>query len=156
MPFSGVVRSGFIPKWTGISLALTALLVLSGCWVESINPLNEDDGFLSSKDPDVVFDPSLIGSWVEAGDNCDVPLTITAKDGVYDLQSPDKNEDEGCAESDKPSHYRARLVKLDNDYFLDLSPIPRKYVPCAWRNTTSSLRDSTKAHCPSRRSTPIG
>jgi hypothetical protein len=126
MSLIGIVRSRVIARavlrYSAIALALAALLVLPGCWVESINPLYED-GFLSSKDPDVVFDQNLIGSWIVVGDNCEAPVTITAKDDVYDLQSTERSEDEGCAESDKLSHDQARLVKLDNYYFLDLSPM---------------------------------
>jgi hypothetical protein len=124
MSLSGIARSQAIPRailrYSAIALALAALLVLPGCWVTSINPLYED-GFLSSKDPDVVFDQSLIGSWIEVGDKCPAPLTITAKDGVYDLQSTGKGE--GCSDSLSPSHYQARLVKLDAYYFLDVSPM---------------------------------
>jgi hypothetical protein len=124
MSLFGIVRFRAIPRvilrHSATVLALTALLVLPGCWVTSINALYED-GFLSSKDPDVVFDQSLIGSWSEIGDKCPAPLTITAKDGVYDLQSTGKGE--GCSDSLSPSHYQARLVKLDAYYFLDISPI---------------------------------
>jgi len=55
MSFSHVVRLRSTLKCAGITLALAGLLVLPGCWVESINPLYED-GFFSSKDSDVVFD----------------------------------------------------------------------------------------------------
>jgi hypothetical protein len=119
MSLSDIARSRAILKCSAIVLALAALLVLPGCWVTSIKPLYEEG--LSGKDPDVVFDQSLIGSWIEPGDKCTAPLTITAKDGVYDLQSTGKGE--GCRDSDTPSHYQAQLVKLDAYYFLDLSPI---------------------------------
>jgi hypothetical protein len=116
--FRTVLRNVTIPP------ILAALLFLQGCWVESINPLYEEGTWDNPvEDHDVLYDPTLIGSWIEVGDNCDAPLTITAMDGVYDLQSVDRNEDEGCVESDKPSHYQARLVKLDNYYFLDFSPL---------------------------------
>jgi hypothetical protein len=128
MSFFRVLRFRSLPKLAGIALAFACLLVLPGCWVTSINPLYED-GFLSSKDSDVVFDQSLIGSWTDVGDKCAAPLTITAKDEVYDLQSKDRSEDERCAESDKPSHYQARLVKLDTYYFLDLSPWEDEVCP---------------------------
>jgi hypothetical protein len=119
MSFSGIVRSRAILRYAAIALALAGLLVLPGCWVTSINPLYDED--FSSKDPDVVFDQSLIGSWIEVGDKCSSPTTITAKDGVYDLQSTGKGE--GCGDSVTPSHFQARLVKLDAYYFLDISPM---------------------------------
>jgi hypothetical protein len=117
MAFSNIVRSGCILKCAAITLLLAGLCALSGCWVTSINPLYEE----WSNDPDLVFDQSLIGSWIEVGDKCTAPLTITAKDGVYDLQSTGKGE--GCGDSVSPSHYQARLVKLDAYYFLDSSPM---------------------------------
>lgn len=97
-------------------LILAGILVLSGCWVTSISPLYDE----RSTDPDVVVDQSLIGSWIDVGDKCTAPVTITAKDGVYDLQSTGKGE--GCSDSVSPSHYQARLVKLDAYHFLDVSP----------------------------------
>lgn len=118
MSFPDIVRSSAIRRYVATVLALAGLLVLPGCWVTSINPLYEED--ISGKDPDVVFDQSLVGSWVEVGDKCPAPLTITAKDGVYDLQSAGKGE--GCRDSLSPSHFQARLVKLDAHYFLDISP----------------------------------
>jgi len=124
MFFSGLVRSRAILRGVAIVLAFAGLLVLPGCWVESINPLYEEGTCERPVDDhDVVYDQSLIGSWIKVGDNCEAPLTISAKDGVYDLQSTDRSEDEGCAESGKPSHVQGRLVKLDPYYFLDLSPL---------------------------------
>jgi hypothetical protein len=118
MAFFGVVCSRDISKTAGITLVLAALLVLSGCWVTSVNGLYED-GFLSKKDPDLVFDQSLVGSWTVNDDKCTTLLTIAAEDDVYDLQSAKQGE--GC--SDDTTHLQARLVKLDTHYFLDVSPM---------------------------------
>jgi hypothetical protein len=118
MPFSGVVRSGIVLTWAGIASVFASLLVLSGCWVTTINPLYEDN--FSSKDPDIVSDQSLIGSWIEVGEKCTAPVTITAKNEVYDVQSTGRGE--GCSDSVGPSHFQARLVKLDGYLFLDVSP----------------------------------
>jgi hypothetical protein len=120
MSFSDVVRSSAIRRYLAIVLALAGLLLLPGCWVTSINPLYEEG--LASKDPDVVFDASLIGSWIAIGDKCAAPLTITATKDGYDLQSTRTSEDEGCKD-DKPWHYQGRLVKLDSHYFLDVAPM---------------------------------
>jgi hypothetical protein len=116
MSLSALNCSRLALRIAGIVLALAGLLVLPGCWVTSINGLSEED-----KDPDLVFDQSLIGSWARVGDDCTAPETITSKNGIYDLQTTGKGE--GCTDSDKPSHYQARLVKLDTHYFLDVSPI---------------------------------
>jgi len=101
-------------------LAIAALLVLTGCWVTSINPLYDEGNILNSHtDPDVVFEQSLVGSWSAGNAKCTTQLTIAAKYQVYDLQSIEQGE--GCSE--EKSHYQAVLVKLDSHYFLDLSPV---------------------------------
>ncbi len=105
------------PRIAGVIAVLAGLLVLPACWVTSINPLYEQGG--AGKDPDLVFDQSLIGSWSKSDDKCTTLLMISAKDQVYDLQSTQQGE--GCG--DEKTHYQARLVRLDTHYFLDLSPI---------------------------------
>ena len=104
---------------TELLLALIALLVLSGCWVESINPLYDEGTFdHPRRDADLAFDQRLIGTWRTSDDKCTTILTIAAKDQVYDMQASDQGNE--CSE-DK-THRQARLVKLDTHYFLDVSP----------------------------------
>jgi hypothetical protein len=115
-------KRNFSCRLAAIALALAGLLVLPGCWVTSINGLYEEPSTDNPQtDPGLVFDASLIGSWIEVGDKCTAPLAITHKDEVYDLRST--GEGEGCTDSDK-AHYQAHLVKLDAYYFLDVSPMP--------------------------------
>jgi hypothetical protein len=90
--------------------------------VESINPLYED-GFLSSKDTDVVLDQRLTGSWSWAADEkCTVALTVSAKDDVYDLESTQQGD--GCGDPGKKSRQQGRLVRLETSYFFHVSPMP--------------------------------
>ncbi len=118
---SGIVRSRAILKGVAVVLALAALLVLPGCWVESINPLYED-GLFSSKDPDVVFDQRLNGSWSAVLEkSCAMVLTVSAKDDIYDLQSTQQGD--ACGDAGKKSHQQGRLVRLDKYYFFDVSPV---------------------------------
>jgi hypothetical protein len=122
MSFFHVVRFRRTLKCAGIILVLAGLLVLPGCWVESINPLYEDS-FLSSKDTDVIVDQRLTGSWGAAvEEKCTVTLIVSAKDDVYDLESTQHGE--GCDNQGKKSRQQARLVKLDTHIFLDVSPMP--------------------------------
>jgi hypothetical protein len=120
LSLSSVVRSRTFPRTLRIAATLAALLVLPACWVNSINPLY-DEGNTSNPhtDPDVIFDQSLIGSWITTDDKCPTQLTVTAKGQIYDLQSIERGE--GCSQ-DK-YHRQARLVKLDNHYFFDVSPM---------------------------------
>jgi hypothetical protein len=124
MSFSGIVRSPAIRRCAAIAVAIAGLLVLSGCWVESINSLYEEASIDNPhKDPDVVFDQGLTGSWSTVDDDkCTTLLTIASKDELYDLQSTEQGE--GCSDPGKKSRYQARLVKLDAYYFLDISPMP--------------------------------
>jgi len=117
-PLPSVRCSG--SKLTGFVLILTTLVLLSGCWVDSLNGLVEE-GFFHS-DPDVTADPGLVGAWEVTSDNCTTTLTITAKDREYELGGASRGS--GCNDEGKNSYYRALLVKLDNHIFLDVSPRP--------------------------------
>jgi hypothetical protein len=129
MDLSGLLFSRS-SKLAGSMLAFTILLLLSGCWVTSVNALYDDGTFDSPHDdPDVIFDQSLVGTWIASGDKCTTLLTITDKNHIYDLQSAEQGE--GCSE--EKSHYQARLVKLDSHYFLDLTPTMH-YVPTPARD----------------------
>ena len=122
MSFSGIVRSRAVCRYAAIVIALAGLLVLPGCWVESINPLYED-GFLASKDTDVVLDQRLTGSWNAAADEkCTITLTVSAREDIYALESTQQGE--GCSSAGEKSRQQARLVKLENHLFLDVSPTP--------------------------------
>jgi hypothetical protein len=117
--FAGIIGSRRIITAAGVVLALAGLLILPGCWVMSIHPLYED---VSPRDPDIVFDKGLTGSWTLTDEKCTTVLTITAKDEVYDLQQAKQGE--GCGDWQEKSHQEARLLKLESSYFLDISPIP--------------------------------
>lgn len=124
MSFSGIIRLGrAISRHAGIIPVLAGLLLLPGCWVESINALYEEWSVDHPvEDHDVVFDPSLTGSWSAIDEKCTTVLAISAKDNIYDLRSTEQGE--GCIESGKTLRKQARLVKLDTYYFLDVSPTP--------------------------------
>jgi hypothetical protein len=121
MSLSGVFFCSTSPRLAGLTLILVALLVLPGCWVSSINPLYEETTIdnLHAVPEDLIFEPSLVGSWTTTDDKCPTLLTIAAKEKIYDVQLGE--EGEGCSQ-DK-SHRQARLVKLDAHYFLDVSPM---------------------------------
>lgn len=91
------------------TVALAALLFLTGCVVTAVYP------FYHLKD--VVFDPALLGGWVEA-DKADGDLWTFEKidDRTYKLTIPDG--------SDEKIEFTARLFKLKDQLFLDC--VPRK------------------------------
>jgi hypothetical protein len=75
---------------------------------------------VSPKDPDVVLDKDLAGSWSVTDGKCTTILTVTAKDEIYDFRSV--KEGEGCSDPGEEARQQARLVKLDGYHFLDVSP----------------------------------
>lgn len=103
-----------------VIVALAALLALSGCWVSSVNGLEEKGLF--RRDHDVTFDEVLTGAWQVTSDNCTTTLTVTATEETYDLQATGQGEK--CSDAGKKDYYQARLVKLDNHLFLDVFPRP--------------------------------
>jgi hypothetical protein len=116
MFLAGFVRCRRI---AGLLLSLAASVVLSGCWVESINPLYDEGTWdHPRRDADLAFDQGLTGTWSASDHKCTTILTIGARDQVYDIQSATQGDE--CSE-DK-TRRQARLVKLDAHYFLDVSP----------------------------------
>lgn len=109
MSIFGFVRSGVVPRVFMIAVVCAGVALMSGCPVESLNGLNE-----GHDDPDMVYDARLVGTWPDVHKKCTSTLTITAHEKVYSWQVVD-------CESNKKSSYEARLFKLDQHYFLDLT-----------------------------------
>jgi hypothetical protein len=113
-----IIRTRVHFKGVGIFLIIAGLLALPACSVMSIHPLYED---VSPRDPDIVIDKDLAGSWSLTDEKCTTILTVAAaKDEVYDFRAV--GEGEGCSDHGKETRQQARLVKLDSYYFLDVSP----------------------------------
>lgn len=106
---SGLVRSGVVPRIVAIGFMFACLVLMSGCPEKSLNGLDE-----GSNDPDMVYDARLAGMWPTVGEKCTSTLTITAHEKVYRMQFVD------CQSKEKTS-YDARLFKLDQHYFLDMT-----------------------------------
>ena len=102
-----------------VVLALAGLLVLPGCWVQSIHGLSESGWFNSDKDQ--VSDPVLLGTWAITLDKCAITLSVTAEDKGYSWQTTGVGE--GC-DKDSADYYEAQLFKLDDHQFLDLTARP--------------------------------
>ncbi|MFZ0759787.1 MAG: hypothetical protein WAM69_07560 [Candidatus Sulfotelmatobacter sp.] len=117
MSCHSVIRTRAHVKGIGIGLAIIGLLVLPGCDVMSIHPLYEN---ISPKDPDIVLDKDLAGSWSVTDGECTNIVTVTAKAEIYDFRSVKQGE--GCSDAGQEAQMQARLVKLDSYYFLDVSP----------------------------------
>jgi len=96
-------------------VALFPILMMSGCWTFSIQPL-----FDGASDPDLIFDQSQVGSWGRVVDGCNLTLTIQANARAYDMTLA---PGQGCKDDEnKTTHYLAYLVKLDTHRYLDISP----------------------------------
>ncbi len=92
-----------------------AAIVLAGCGLPSVYP------FYTEKD--VVFDPGLLGTWVDAGTNEHTggpSTTFTKKgDNEYTIQDPPGT-----------NAYTAHLFRLKNQLFLDCVPqIDNQLIP---------------------------
>jgi hypothetical protein len=99
-------------RFAAVTLAAVCLMLLTGCPVSSLNGLSES----GDNDADMVLDSRLLGIWSVAGEKCTSMMTITAREKLYDLQFAD------CEKDNKKSYSEARLFKLDQHYFLDVTP----------------------------------
>jgi hypothetical protein len=109
MAISGIVRPGVVSRIVLIGLVFAGLMLMAGCPVTSLNGLDE-----GSNDSDMVYDARLLGTWPDVNGKCSSTLTITAHEKVYSWQVVD-------CESKKKTLYEARLFKLDQHYFLDVT-----------------------------------
>ena len=120
MLLSGAIRSRSAANIALLLLALINLLVLPGCWVNSINGLSEAK-YLGS-DKDQAFDPILSGAWTKTNtdeeDDCAITLNVTAEDKEYHWKVTGKGRD--CS-GNKDDYYEAELFKLGDHEFLDMT-----------------------------------
>jgi hypothetical protein len=114
MPFSCQVRSVRALRVGAITVTLFSLLMMSGCWMFSLQPL-----FDGGSDPDLVFDESLTGAWGYEAEGCQWTLTMQASARAYDMTMAPAA---GCKSDEKTLRSLAYLVKVDNHRFFDISP----------------------------------
>ncbi len=105
-----------VSRFLAITFAMVCLISLSGCWVTSLNSLYED-----GKDSDVVVENRLVGAWSFTDDDqCVTTVTFALKDQGYSVRSI--QEGEKCGEPGIAKLQEAKLVKLGEHEFLDVSP----------------------------------
>jgi hypothetical protein len=88
-----------------IILGCAAAAALSGCYVQSIQPYYTD--------ATVVFDSTLVGTWVSDEDDQYVFTLSDTTHGTYTLTSE---------QGDAPARFQAVLVELGGADFLDIYP----------------------------------
>ena len=90
---------------------LGASLIISGCYVKSLQPLYTDE--------DVVLDSTLVGTWI------DVDSTTwsfqESRSNSYDLIYYEPKYDDESVPGDSVE-FEVHLVSLDNSLFMDLFP----------------------------------
>ena len=86
-------------------LLVGACLIVSGCYVQALNPLYTDTI--------AHFDPELVGSWMPEEDEGFLFTLIDSTRGSYTLL---------CEESGSSARFEAVLVELDHVTFLDIYP----------------------------------
>ncbi|MGA2377181.1 MAG: hypothetical protein ABSF72_16805 [Candidatus Sulfotelmatobacter sp.] len=114
MPLSSYIHSVGALRIAAITVGLFCLLMMSGCWMFSLQPL-----FDGGSDPDLIFDESLVGAWGHEAEDCQWTLTVQASAGAYNMAM---GPGAGCKTDEKSTRYLAYLVKVDNHRFLDVSP----------------------------------
>jgi hypothetical protein len=127
MLLSGPVRSAFTLRIAALALMLLALIVLPGCWVQSINGLNEAGPF--SYDKDQIYDSDLLGTWTMTDQqNCLVTTQITADGKDYHWKVTSSGT--GCDNEHEvqTNNYDGQLFKLNDHRFLDLTAGPDEKV----------------------------
>jgi hypothetical protein len=110
-------RARQIQGWqiAGTFLVLVSLIVLPGCWVYSLNPLYDTS---VSRDPDLVFDQSLIGTWSHLDGSCQWTLTVSTTPDSYQMTLAPGS---GCSDDEKTNNYDAHLVRVTTHRFLDVA-----------------------------------
>jgi hypothetical protein len=121
MSLSEVIPSRFIPRILSILLMVAVLVALPACWVFSVEPFYEEEGFSSHPDPDLIFDPTLMGSWGQLDNDCLWILTISGDEKSYGLKMAPAPE---CKRDEKATEYVAHMVKVGNSRMLDVQPMP--------------------------------
>jgi len=94
---------------TIVPMILGLAVVVSGCWVRSLNPIYTEK--------DVTFDPKLVGTWVVADDDGEEETMVFRRSGenAYELVYVSRG---------KAGTFDAKLVKIDDTLFVDISPKP--------------------------------
>jgi len=93
------------------------LLVLTGCWVYSVEPLYEANA--SHPDPNLTFDQRLLGSWTQTGEGCTRILTMSGDRKSYEMVMAPAAD---CKSEDKTTHYEGHLLKLGTSLVIDVTP----------------------------------
>jgi hypothetical protein len=93
-------------------IALLVFLLISTSCVQSLNPLYTE--------PDLIFDPALLGVWIDKESTETWELT-KIEDKQYKLIHTDENGKKG--------EFVAHLLKIDGKTFLDLVPIDSGLSP---------------------------
>ena len=109
MSLASVVSPHAVSRIAVVAFVLACLVILTGCPVAFLSGLYE-----GSNDPDVVYDARLEGTWPDVHEKCTSTVTITEHEKLYSWQVVD-------CESNKKTAYEARLFKLDQHYFLDMT-----------------------------------
>jgi len=117
-----------------VVLALAGLLVLPGCWVQSVNGLSEAEPFVST-DKDQTYDPSLLGLWSVTSEDCTTTLDVKADSNEYRWKVT--SEGKGCgSEKSETDYYEGKLFKLDDHKFVDLTArgedVCKACIPVHW------------------------
>ena len=97
------------------SVILASLLVLSGCWVQSVYPFYEDS--------DVIVDANLKGTWAGDGElkGCSLAISVDAATQTYTLAVSKSAEADPSLQCDSMTS-QGKLLQVGTQRFLDIAP----------------------------------
>lgn len=96
-----------------VAASAAVLLMLSGCYVQSVYPLYTED--------ELTFDPGLVGKWADPEEPEEPIIFDAVGENAYEIT---------FVESDATVEYEGRLVRLGESVFLDLFPAEARLEDC--------------------------
>lgn len=112
-------RAAWSCRIAGLLCVFVPLLLLSGCWVYSVEPLYDEH--LLKSDPDLVFDQTIAGDWGYTDGDCLWILTVISEGQAYAMTMAPST---GCKPDEKIARYQGHVLMLGSHRFLDVRQQP--------------------------------
>lgn len=96
-----------------LGVCLLAILFLSGCWVQSLNPMFE-------KESDIIFDPRLEGHWVASDGGASVTFSRDGGGKCYNVVYWEQGGGKFGPEHEETTNLYTCLGRLGKNTFLDV------------------------------------
>ncbi len=105
------IKNNFVwMKARNIILIASIVILMSGCFIKSLNP------FYTKKD--IVFDPSIIGTWVDG----DTSRWVIKQQNKWPVEPENSYQVEIIEKDGSVADFNAHLFRLNNQLYLDFYP----------------------------------